>query len=579
MYGSLRVSRLATFVIALVGAVILLVTTIQPVAAAPAAAAAKPVPTASTSQSLDGIRPKAALFPTVPEVQKFYTLPGSQQGKTFELRNSSRIVVKVPFPQRKQVRRDAERFSRELVQVAGAAVGNTTLKVVSGIWYFPRPGDIILQLGPVVGASTEYQDSAYSIGITDTVIATAYTPQGLFYATRSILQVLKADKKLPFGLVTDWASKPDRILHVDAGRKYFSLAWFKNQIRRMSYLKMNQLQYHFSENEGYRLESDTYPQIVSKQHLTKAELRELIRFAAEHYVEVVPAFDMPGHMEAILNHFPQFRASQTAEGKRILDYSNPDAVHMVKNLINEYAELFPSNKWHMGGDEVFNLESTIDEMGRNFPQLVDYAKQHAQAGVNANILDGYTYFLNDLSQYLRSRGKTDIRAWNDALYWDGVTEELDARVTITYWSRWFKTWVSTERIRQHGHKLINFNGDVLYYVLTKPGKGYFIKPSPLKIYLWNVGVFPNRAGITRLHPAEEQNRYDTPTPKWITGAALSIWADYPNVATEQQVSEGIYPRLAAAATRMWKEEPQLCYFAFRRNFAQVGDPVTWVTKN
>ncbi|MFY9190782.1 MAG: glycoside hydrolase family 20 protein [Lawsonella sp.] len=572
MTGFRRTSKFTTFTLALFSALMLVATTLQPAVADPIATA----PTNSTGSRVFPATKPTTRLGIVPEVQKFQTLPGNVSNNTFELRESSRIIVKVPLHQRAQVKKDAERFSDELVHAAGAAVGTTNIKVVAGFWYLPRPGDIVLQLGPVMGASRDYRDSAYSLGITDTVTATAYTPQGLFYATRSIVQALKSGKQLPSGLVTDWATKPDRILHVDAGRKYFSLEWFKNQIRRMSYLKMNQLQYHFSENEGYRLESDIYPHIVSQQHLTKAELRELIQFAKDHYVEIVPAFDMPGHMEAILNHFPHFRASQTPEGKRILDYSNPEAVAMVKALIDEYAELFPSTKWHMGGDEVFDLESSITEMGERFPQLLKYAQDHAQAGEKANILDGYTYFLNELAHYLHSKGKTNVRAWNDALYWDGVTETLDARVTITYWSRWFKTWVSTERIRQHGHKLINFNGDVLYYVLTKPGKAYFIKPSPLKIYLWNVGVFPNRTGITRLHPQEEQNRYSLPTPQWITGAAFSIWADYPNVATEQEVSADIYPRLAAAAARMWKEDPDSCYLLFRKNLAAVGDPLSWV---
>lgn len=567
MNSFLRISKPGRFAVAALGVTALLLGALQP-GHSHAISSNTTANYAAGSGANTSASTAAKAFATIPEVQEFHPAPTVTAGDGFQLTSRSRIVVKAPRPQRARIVRDATRFAQELAATQSTHRGRP-LRVVASQLAQPRNGDIVLRLNPV----TSCQESRYTLQIGSQAEATACAGRGLFYSTRSMLQVLRANGALPAGRVVDWASKPNRIMHVDAGRKYFPLAWFKTQIRRMSYLKMNQLQYHFSENEGYRLESTTYPSITSSEYLTKDEVREMIRYAEEHYIEVIPAFDMPGHMAAILNHFPQFRASQTEEGRKILDYSNPAARQMVKNLIDEYAELFPSTTWHMGGDEVFDLDSDIDQMGTHFPQLVAYARQHAQAGEKANILDGYTYFLGELNRYLRSKGKTDVRAWNDALYWEGVTETLDPRVTITYWSRWFKTWVSTETIRSHGHKIINFNGDALYYVVTKPGKAYYIKPSPAKIYRWNLGIFPNRFGITCLHPASEQNKYPLPTPEWLTGAAFSIWADFPDEATPQQVSDDIYPRLAALAAKVWKESPSARFGEFSRTRKQAGEPV------
>lgn len=211
-------------------------------------------------------------------------------------------------------------------------------------------------------------------------------------------------------------------------------------------------------------------------------------------------------------------------------------------------------------------------MGQNFPQLLAYARQYAKAGTSATILDGYTYFLNQINNYLRSLGKTDIRAWNDALYWDGTTEYLDPRMTITYWSVWFKTWQSVAEIRRHGHKIINFNGDYLYYTLTTPGQGYYLKPSVSKIYSWTPGVFPQRIGTTIFHSQEERQYWPEPSPSWITGGSFSVWCDKPDVATQESVSQGINERLRAFAAKMWKTQPTTSVVTFRLEHRQIGEP-------
>ena len=90
---------------------------------------------------------------------------------------------------------------------------------------------------------------------------------------------------------------PDRGLMIDNGRKYFRPAWIRREIKRLAYLKLNRLHMHFSENLGFRIESETHPEIVSAQHLTKEEVREIVALAQRYHISVVGEIGMPGQSQ------------------------------------------------------------------------------------------------------------------------------------------------------------------------------------------------------------------------------------------------------------------------------------------
>ena len=144
----------------------------------------------------------------------------------------------------------------------------------------------------------------------------------------------------------------------------------------------------------------------------------------------MPALDVPGHMAQALTAHPEWAASQTSEGKRILDYSKPEVRKFVEDLIDEYAPLFPSTSWHLGGDEVFALDQGSVEA--RFPALHQYAKD--TVGPNATIMDGYIHYINTVAEYLNAKGKDHVRAWNDALYTPGSTQALNKNVDVAYWT-------------------------------------------------------------------------------------------------------------------------------------------------
>ena len=137
----------------------------------------------------------------------------------------------------------------------------------------------------------------------------APTVAGVFYGTQTLLQLLKSSSAVACGTALDWADNAERASHVDIGRKFYSITWIKNHNRRMAYYKMNFLHLHLSDNEGWRIQCDTYPAIVSAEYYTKDQMRDIIAYAAKYQVEIIPEIDMPGHMKPVVSVYPHVALS------------------------------------------------------------------------------------------------------------------------------------------------------------------------------------------------------------------------------------------------------------------------------
>lgn len=486
------------------------------------------------------------VVPTVKEI----TL---SEGDSFRLAPATRIIVS---------EMDAEQLRDEASLLAGELVA-LDQKHALGMDQAPQivigatpagPSDIVLRLGNVENLASP---EGYKILVDGSVTITGSSDTGVFYGTRTILQSLASSGGAQAATVLDEPAKPERSLHVDAARKYYSPQWFEQVIRDMASIKLNQLQYHFSENEGFRLESKSHPEIVSDEYLTQDEFASLLVLAEQHHVEVVPALDIPGHLDQVLNAYPQFRASNTAEGRKVLDYSNPQARALLFEIIDEFAEFFPGSRWHMGGDEIFNVEDPTSAASR-FPQLHNYAV--TEVGPEASIHDGYIHFLNEVNAHLNKLGKTQVRVWNDALYGAGTTTDLDPSIDVTYWTKWHPSMPTVDTIRSHGHNVVNFNDAYFYYVLANPGGAYATPRPAADIYNeWRPGVFPNKDWTVPVGGRAQV--YPEPTPDWLTGSSFAIWSDAPARQTEEQVTAGIRLPLRAMAERVWNPSGSTATYA------------------
>ncbi|MEO7587676.1 MAG: family 20 glycosylhydrolase [Arachnia sp.] len=525
-----------------------IVTRIAALGATVALALTLAAPAAQEAVADDRVLASAGLTATIPQVQNFT----AGNGNAFFLTPTTRIIVGDAT-----LNDEAALLVDELVALdvqRDLGMGRAPAVVTDAS---PVDGDIVLAIGAVTGTmSTE----AYTLSVDGHTTITGPNDGAVFLGTRTLLQSLSNAGGAEAGLVKDWPDTTIRSLHIDGARKFYSPDFYAEQIRQMAWIKLNQLQYHFSENEGYRLESTSHPEIMSAEYLTKAQLADLINLAATYHIEVVPALDIPGHMQQALKSHTQWRASQTPEGQNILDYSKPEVRQFVTDLIDEYAPLFPSTAWHLGGDEVFDLYAT-QPIGQRFPTLDAYAK--AEVGASATVMDGYVHYLNTVAEYLNGKGKTHVRAWNDALYTPGTTVALNSNVDVAYWTRWHGSFPTVATIKANGHRLINFNDAYFYYVLAKPGGAYATHPSPQKIWdEWKPGVFPKAANVAQNLATNDPS---------LAGASYAIWSDYAIGETEQQVSTGIKQSLRAMAGKSWKAESTGTFATFSTNSARISD--------
>lgn len=424
-----------------------------------------------------------------------------------------------------------------------ARFGHQVTQVDSGA----RAGDVVLRLG---STDTALGDEGYALGITDRVVITARTDAGAFYGTRTVLQLLKQRTTIPRGTARDWPLKRERGLMVDNGRKYFTPQWLADHVKELAYLKMNYLHLHLTDNLGFRIESEKHPEYVSAQHLTKQQVRDLIALAAKYKITVVPEFDAPGHMDAILAKHPDLKlvGSSGQVNHGFIDLSKPAAYTLIKDIYDEYLPLFPGPYFHIGADEYVTDYSA-------YPQLLTYAR--STYGSTANAKDTYLGFVNWANGIVRAAGKT-TRAWNDGLH-GGSAVRVNSDVIIEFW---YKYGLSPQQHVDNGHLISNESWDPTYYVLYNGSVG---RPNTTWGYeTWNTNLFQ---GNQTLNAASESRNL---------GSKIHVWCDYPAGETEAQVAAGIRDPLRMLAQQTWGS-PKLVstWSAFTSVIASVGRNPAW----
>ncbi|MFH8368502.1 glycoside hydrolase family 20 protein [Streptomyces sp. NPDC018031] len=366
---------------------------------------------------------------------------------------------------------------------------------------------------------------------------TGSTDAGVFYGTRTVRQAVRSTGKLPDGEIRDRPDRPQRGLNLDTARKHFTAAWIEARLREMADIKLNQLALHFSDDQGFRIQSESHPEVVSAQHLTKAEVRRIVRLARRLHITVIPELDSPGHLGAVLRAHPELQL-RNAAGTPVagaVDISDPGSARLVDDLLREFAPLFPGRYWHLGGDEYRALMSSDPEAA--YPGLAAAAR--ARFGPQAGVQDLATDWLNDRGAVVAELGKRP-KAWNDGFFRGGVVKP--ARIfEIDYWTgKEIGARLPVEYLRE-GWTVVNLNDEYLYYVLGQPNQ--FIYPTGERIYEeWSPAVL---RGTEPVPPGVDTG------PDRVPGARLAVWGDIPGAQTPQQVADGIRLPLAALAQRLW----------------------------
>ncbi|MFI5617110.1 glycoside hydrolase family 20 protein [Streptomyces sp. NPDC051567] len=399
----------------------------------------------------------------------------------------------------------------------------------------PRRGDVQLALG----APDSGKPESYGLTVGNgQVRITAPDEAGVFYGTRTLKQAVRSAGSAPEGTVRDGPDRPQRGLNLDIARKYFTPGWIEARLREMADLKLNELGLHLSDDQAFRVESESHPEIVSTPHLTKAEVRRITALAASLHITVVPEIDSPGHLGAVIRAHPglQLRDVQGRAVRGAVDISDPAAARLVDELLREYLPLFPGGAWHLGADEYQAL--VVRDPEASFPQLAGAARE--RYGPTARVQDLATGWLNDRAEVVRPSGKA-LKAWNDGFFAGGAARAA-GDIQAEYWTgKELGARPPLEYLRE-GRRVVNLNDEYLYYVLGEPNR--FVYPTGRRIYeQWTPLVLRGTTAVPARYGGQ------------ILGARFAVWCDLAGAQTPAQVAAGIRLPLAALAQKVWDPRP------------------------
>jgi hexosaminidase len=268
----------------------------------------------------------------------------------------------------------------------------------------PASGNIYLALS---GNDQELGDEGYQLKITDKLVSlTANKPAGLFYGIQTIRQILpaqvesssqqKASWKLPTGTIRDYPGYGYRGSMLDVARHFFSVEEVKKLIDQLAYYKFNTLHLHLSDDQGWRIEIKSWPNLTAHGgktevgggeggFYTQEQYADLVKYAQDRFITVIPEIDMPGHTNAASASYPELNGNGKAAelytgievGFSTLDTKKEVTYKFIDDVIRELAAITPGEYLHIGGDEshATKLEDYIPFMNRVQEMVIAHGKK------------------------------------------------------------------------------------------------------------------------------------------------------------------------------------------------------------
>jgi hexosaminidase len=417
----------------------------------------------------------------------------------------------------------------------------------------PRPGDVSLTRTP---PDQRLGSEGYRLDIGDVLTVAAPTVTGVFYGTQTIEQILKADPHrslVPRGTAADWPDFGERAQMLDVGRKFYPLSYLKSQIRTMAWEKLNTFHLHFSDWEGFRIQTDAFPGLASPESYSKRDLRELQDYARRYHVTIIPEIDLPAHAVAIAKYDPKLRFSCHSldyshwpgadQGGWVLNIASDYTRAFVRRLLDEIIPMFDGPYFHVGGDEY-----PYDADKAACPELVTYQKDHGFAYPG----DVFVDFFNQLDRQVRSYGKT-TEMWE---WWNfnGQQTSIQPNKDIV-----IDSWVGNDpsALANQGYQVVGTPENTLYV-----SAGF--------------GQHPGQYGYVNVQNVYENYPF-THTPG-IIGYKVSRWSDRAEQEPPSWLDFFAHRPLQILAERLWGGPRSASVWQFFGRTDGIGDaPPTQLT--
>lgn len=361
------------------------------------------------------------------------------------------------------------------------------------------------------------------------------TDAGLFYGECTLKQIKECDMIVEC-TIDDEPKYEYRGFMIDCARHYFSIDEIKKIIDSMALLKFNKFHWHLTDDQGWRIDSKKYPQLNEKAAIrpysnfgkrvdnepygivyTAQEMRDIVKFCKERYIDVIPEFDTPGHTSALLSAFSELSCNsenveiKTRQGiyKDVICPASDKVFEIVFNILDEMCDIFPYDTFHIGGDEA--------------PSKHWESCPKCQALMKENNITDYAdyqcYYMNKIIDYLKTKGKKCI-AWNDAVKGNG----LNKNCTIQYW-------------KEHDRNSINYVNNGGKMVLSPFSYYYMDYDYDITSMKHTYSFSPNLKGLNNNGASN------------IIGLEAPIWTEY--IDNNKRLEEMLFPRVFAVSEAAW----------------------------
>lgn len=387
----------------------------------------------------------------------------------------------------------------------------------------------------------------------DSITLIAQTEKGLFYAEQTLKQLMEA----PAVQCMEIVDKPRfeyRGFMLDSARHMQSLDEIKKLIDAAALLKMNTMHWHLCDDQGFRIESKKFPLLNEKGswrnsddfgsmhtgkryggYYTQDEIKEIVAYCKERFIDVVPEIDLPGHTTALISSYPELSCRkiqipvQTKQGifDDVLCIGDENTLTFVFELLDEIIPLFPYEKFHIGGDEV---------KYRRWENCPKCSAKRQELGFE-NFAQLQWHFTKQIIEHLKKHGKT-ATVWNESLAGGKLTDEATVQM-------WLDPKKHSVCHANRGGKVIT--SDFYHYYCDYP---YHMTPLR-KTYNFN----PILKGVA---PVME---------KYITGVEAPLWTEY--VCDFDKLCYMFFPRIAAVAEVGWSKKEKLDCNSFEKRFRKI----------